>query len=995
MTTHMFYRTGLLTIFVLFVLASTNLAQQVQVDRLHGLLHKQKQDAGKVNTLIALCDAYRVRNLVKSAEYGRQAAALAHSLSSPGVLARAQISLGWTQQALRLNKAAKENFTAGLKQAEELKNGKAIAMALRGLGKMEENQGHAEQARSLYKRALESSRESRDSAGIAAASIDIGIANRMQGKFELAKESFQQALKLSERLNDTSGIACALLEIGNMERRVGNAEQAEALLRQSLLLNEALGNASGIADGLCQIGSIRLSFGETGKATELFNQSLAKYEELCDSTGIANVFNYIGHIHNVQGRYKQAADYYRRGLKLQEQLGNRSLLIGALISIGSIEFQQSSFEDAMISFQRSLKLCEEFDNRILMASAVIHIGRIHMTQRRYELALEYYERGMKLFEDIGDLGGVSVALNFIADIYTVQGNYDKALRYYYRGLAQFEKEGEKWLTGQVLNSIGVILLKLERNTEAMQALQRALKLRQGIEEQSGIAETLTNIAIIHLKQGNYDSALTLGARAFAIAKDVGAIAQLKEVSKTLSDVYAQKHDFSKAYEFHKEYTVYKDSLINAENVRSINEMTAKYEAETQEQKIALLEKDKTLQNLELTHQQEELLRQQLLSRQKQQMLDLLGKEKKIQELTLTNTNAALERQRIENARKNNEVSLLTKDKLLQSSLLERETLTRNVFIAGMFVLLILTGLLLHRYRYRKRTSEQLSATLNELRQTQAQLIHAEKMVTLGEMTAGMAHEIKNPLNFVTNFSRVAHDMLTDLEEEPDEAVRTEILSDLRQNLSRIQEHGRRADSIVQGMMLHARGGVGECVLSDINALVDDAVNFAYHGMRATHMSFDVTLIKNYDQTAPELNVFFQEISRVLLNLLNNAMHAVRDIQPAQQESASNGGKETDTDLPEVGQKTPTIWISTAATAKNVEIRVRDNGTGIPAELQQKIFQPFFTTKPSGEGTGLGLSISYDIIVSGHGGMLTCSSSPGEGAEFVITLPRESAPPQKG
>lgn len=344
-----------------------------------------------------------------------------------------------------------------------------------------------------------------------------------------------------------------------------------------------------------------------------------------------------------------------------------------------------------MSFQRSLKLCEEFNNRILMASAVLHIGRIHMNQGRYDQALEYYDRGMKLFEGIDDIGGMSVALNFIADFYTVQGYYDEALRYYYCGLSQFEKEGEKWLIAQVLNSIGVILTKLERYADAMENLQSGLTLRKELGERPGIAETMTNIGIIHMMQGSFDSALSYSTGAYAIAKEIGAIAQLKDASKTMSDVYALKHDFSFAYEYHKEYTSYKDSLINEDN----------------------------------------------------------------------------------------------------------------------------------------------------------------------------------------------------------------------------------------------------------------------------------------------------------------AMHAMQDVKATAQSSTSAFGQENLSGNPEIEKRGPTIWISTAQTKGNVEIRVRDNGTGIPADLQQKIFQPFFTTKPSDEGTGLGLSISYDIIVSGHGGTLTCNGNPGHGAEFVITVPAASAPAGKG
>jgi signal transduction histidine kinase len=262
------------------------------------------------------------------------------------------------------------------------------------------------------------------------------------------------------------------------------------------------------------------------------------------------------------------------------------------------------------------------------------------------------------------------------------------------------------------------------------------------------------------------------------------------------------------------------------------------------------------------------------------------------------------------------------------------------------------------------------------------------MVTLGEMTAGLAHEIKNPLNFVTNFSAVAQDMLVELEQAPDDAARAVVVSDLKSNLGRIMDHGRRADSIIQGMMQHARGGSGDWERTDMNALVEDAVQLAYNGARATHISFDVTIVRDYHPSPLPTKVVPQEISRVLLNILNNAMYATRTAAVAPAASSDRHAASPDAETVTADALDPTIWISTSRHSGSVEIRIRDNGPGVPEMIQQKIFQPFFTTKPTGEGTGLGLSMSYDIIVNGHGGSLFCNSDDG-GAEFIITLPESS------
>ena len=770
-----------------------------------------------------------------------------------------------------------------------------------------------------------------------------------------------------------------------MDRRQSRYPPAEERFRNAMALYEELKDTAGIAATLNLFGSIDLIQGRFVPALARFEESLALYEGIGDQSGMSVVLTYIGHLHNIQGRYEQALATYRRTLELNEGLGSKYNLVGSLLSIGNILYQQSRNEQALKVFQRSLTLSEELGAKGLLASAHLHIGRIHMLQGRNDAALDHYRKGTALFEELEDEGATAIGLSHIADVYVRMGRDREALAYYERGLRAFEAGGEKQHIALTLHRIGKIHAAAGKHAEAIATLHRSLALREELNERAAVAEVLTELGALEVQLGKFDSAIVLGTRAYAMAREIGATVQMKDASKTLSEAYAATHDFARAFEFHRAYTAHKDSVLNIENVKSINEMTAKYETERNEQKIALLEKDRSLQELELQRRQEKILRQQLESRQKQQMLELLGKEKEIHELSLTNTNAELDRERMENRQKNNEVALLMKDRQLQSSLLAREELMRNVSIAGFVVLLMVSGLLFHRYRYRRRTSEQLASTLEQLRATQAQLIHSEKMVTLGEMTAGLAHEIKNPLNFVTNFSAVAHDMLTDLEQAPDAEERAAILADLRSNLGRIQEHGRRADSIIQGMMQHARGGSGDWEQVDINALVEDAAHLAYNGARATHLAFDVRLIRDYHPLPLELKVVPQEISRVVLNILSNAMYALRNTARDSYEPVAEGPEADGDSMTPTHPAAPTIWLRTARVPRGIEIRIRDNGPGVPDVIRQKIFQPFFTTKPTGEGTGLGLSMSYDIIVNGHGGELICNSSE-NGAEFVIVLP---------
>lgn len=270
----------------------------------------------------------------------------------------------------------------------------------------------------------------------------------------------------------------------------------------------------------------------------------------------------------------------------------------------------------------------------------------------------------------------------------------------------------------------------------------------------------------------------------------------------------------------------------------------------------------------------------------------------------------------------------------------------------------------------------LGDALQMLKQTQQQLIVREKLASLGNLTAGIAHEIKNPLNFVNNFSELSLELTDELAAHvqqqrsclPPEALEEieTLVDDLKQSAQKVRNHGKRANSIVQNMLLHARGTGGEREQVDINAHLEECVNLAYHGMRAAHPGFQVELQRAYAPDLPPLNVIPQELGRVFLNLLNNAFYAINE--------ASNNPEK------------PRVTITTEQVGQAVQIHVADNGPGIPPAVKQRVFEPFFTTKPAGKGTGLGLSLSHDIIANGHGGTLTVASEPGAGATFTITLP---------
>ncbi len=281
-----------------------------------------------------------------------------------------------------------------------------------------------------------------------------------------------------------------------------------------------------------------------------------------------------------------------------------------------------------------------------------------------------------------------------------------------------------------------------------------------------------------------------------------------------------------------------------------------------------------------------------------------------------------------------------------------------------------------------RLLNELRESLDNLRTAQDRLVQTEKLASLGQLTAGIAHEIKNPLNFVNNFSAVSVELIDELRgalgsAHLDNKLRgeiNEIADTLQGNLDKVVQHGKRADAIVKNMLLHSRQGSGEHRPVDVNALVEESLNLAYHGARAEKQSFEITLEKSFDPGAGEADLFPQEITRALLNLISNGFYAA-----TKRKAEANGGNYE-----------PTLAAATKNLGDHVEIRIRDNGTGIPPEVKEKLFNPFFTTKPAGEGTGLGLSISHDIIVKQHGGSIEVDTKPGEFTEFRIVLPRTGA-----
>jgi len=307
----------------------------------------------------------------------------------------------------------------------------------------------------------------------------------------------------------------------------------------------------------------------------------------------------------------------------------------------------------------------------------------------------------------------------------------------------------------------------------------------------------------------------------------------------------------------------------------------------------------------------------------------------------------------------------------QSKIAFRNRVKLISLLLGILVLITIAAILWRNNQRKQKDKLKIEQAYNELKSTQSQLIQSEKMASLGELTAGIAHEIQNPLNFVNNFSDVNKELVDELQQELkagkiNDAIA--ISNDIKDNEEKINHHGKRADAIVKGMLQHSRSSTGQKELTDINALCDEYLRLAYHGLRAKDKSFTADIKTDFDNNIGKVNIIPQDIGRVILNLINNAFYAVDE-----KKKKTNSGYE------------PTVSVSTKKNNGKVEISVKDNGNGIPQKVLDKIFQPFFTTKPTGQGTGLGLSLSFDIVKA-HGGEIKVETKEGKGTDFIIYLP---------
>ncbi|MBD0377929.1 MAG: hypothetical protein ICV51_20165 [Flavisolibacter sp.] len=611
--------------------------------------------------------------------------------------------------------------------------------------------------------------------------------------------------------------------------------------------------------------------------------------------------------------------------------------VNALIILGS----QQDQPDSIAKYARqAFKLSKELKYGKGEADSYHLFARVSANQGNFGQAIQKLLHALELYEEQKDKLGMATARLALQALYREIGDLGNALLHGLAGERIAESNNLKavlvfnnhHLAPLFLAEIAQTYVLKNQWDSALFYTQQSIKQKE-LFNGSEWGFPVYLLATIQTMQRNYNQALENYRRSIALSFQNGFARDTLQIYSGLSTLFRKTGQLDSAV-YYAQIVVRSWSLQSSEMknyVEALQNLAAVYKTRG--------EKDSALKYVELSH----VFQDSIFSREK---------DREVQNITFNET--------------------LKRQQMMAAQLQYKSKVQLYTLLSGLLVLLLIAAILWRNNRHKQQAKQKIEKAYNELKATQAQLVQREKMASLGELTAGIAHEIQNPLNFVNNFSEVNTELLDELEQQITKGNLEEVKSiagEVKRNEQKISQHGSRADAIVKNMLQHSRISTGEKQPTNINVLAEEYLRLSYHGMRAKDKSFHAVLQTSFDNSIGQVNVAPQDMGRVFVNLFNNAFYATNE-----KKKQLNGVYE------------PTVSVTTKWNHGKVEIIVHDNGTGISPRYLDKIFQPFFTTKPTGEGTGLGLSLSYDIVTKGHGGELSVSTREGEGAEFIIRLP---------
>lgn len=579
-----------------------------------------------------------------------------------------------------------------------------------------------------------------------------------------------------------------------------------------------------------------------------------------------------------------------------------------------------------------------------LATALNNMGLFNNLNGNISEALNYLSTSLELREKLGVKKDISETLHNLGTLHFDLDEPDIALQYLERSARLSDEIKDSINFAISINYIGMIALKKGDLTLAQHCFKTSLQTFKQAGDEESYSRSLDNMGMARYSAGDPDSALAFLRAAEIIQKKYNDRLVLSTSQKNIGYILFRVGKINEALEYGK-------SALNLARQEGFPREIANAE----ELLAMIFESKKDFSNAYI-HLKEFISYSDSIKNEKARKLTIAEQFKTGYEKRAAADKAEQEKKEV--------VSLQE---------ISKQKIIINSFFVAAVLLILLSIVLYSRFRLKKKSSDELKKAYADLQATQQQLIHQEKNASLGQLTAGIAHEIKNPLNFITNFSELSEELISEMETGANKDDIAEIVIQLKQNISKIKMHGQRANQIVNGMLQHSRSANLTQQLTNVNRLSEDTCNLAYTGMIATHPGFKCEIEKKADDTIPEIKIVPQDISRVMLNLLNNAFYALKI--KMEKDKSFIPRVTISTSLAEDVTKNKTV----------VEIKIRDNGIGIPESIRKKIFQPFFTNKPTNEGTGLGLSISQDIIKA-HGGELKVESSESEFTEFTILLP---------
>jgi signal transduction histidine kinase len=833
---------------------------------------------------------------------------------------------------------------------------------------------NTKQVDSLIEVALSISEELKYTKGKGAALTAKAIRYYDESNYPLSYKTFDDARHLLESIDDKIDLAYLLRIEANLLMDDGKHAQSLDYFLKALKLAQETKNIQEVIENERTIGYLYNVLGEYEKAIPYQTDALKLAQAIGYSKGISVSYNAIGKTYKTQGNYPMALDAYSKGLHIDEKLRDSARIYVAHSNIGDVYERMGNYTQAFFHLRQSWSWHK---NKKDARSTMIPwnewaLAKAHTHSGNADSGLYYAKHAYQVSHQLGWRLYLREITEIIAESAAKLKQWDTA--YKYQVLSSHYKDS---LVGE----------DIARKTTMLEASFQLDKKQTEIELQK--AENRRERAFLVMVLGGLASAVVLAVILFRSNRHQQRANLLLQKQKREID--------SKAHELSRQ----KDELEQSyRNVELLSEIGRKITSSLSVEKIIGTVYDNvnaamdasvfgigiyndSLKRIEFpaTYENGKALPFYSNSIYEENRFGALcfisGKEIIMGDLSKDYQNYI---QSIPTPKAGSQaVSLIylplkAKERVL--GVITVQSFEKNAYSDYHIFMLRNIAIYAAIALENADSFEKLNQTLTSLKKTQAQLIQAEKMASLGELTAGIAHEIQNPLNFVNNFSEVSVELAGELKESISSLKLnggrdnvSQIIDDLIQNQEKINFHGKRADAIVKGMLMHSRASSGVKEPTDINALADEYLRLSYHGLRAKDKTFNAKFETNFDPELQKVNVVSQDIGRVILNLFTNAFYSVTE-----KKKLLNAGYE------------PTVSVTTKMVNDKVELRVRDNGVGIPQKLLDKIYQPFFTTKPGGQGTGLGLSLSYDIIKKGHGGEMSVDTKEGEYAEFIIQLP---------